>query len=312
MANAINNSLKTPFNLGAVSVTTTGTQLNYFNTMTGIGTGVPAALGVNIGSAGAFITYNGDAGTPSALVGTNITGTAAGLTAGSASAVAVGGITGLGTGVATALAVNVGSAGAFVTFNGAGGTPSSMVGTNITGTAAGLTAGTASAVAVGGITGLGTGVATALAINVGTAGSFITNGGALGTPSSGTLTNCTGLPYGGISAAAFSDISGSVTVSGFSGTPTVVMRQAVIGKICFLNFTISGTSNSISFTLGGLPNGSQQQIFIPILTVNASVNGFGLWVQSSTNVTLYINASSSTWTNTGTKAAYGQIFYEIA
>jgi hypothetical protein len=46
-----------------------------------------------------------------------------------------------GTGVQTALGVNVGSAGAPVLFNGAGGTPSSMVGTNITGTAAGLTAG---------------------------------------------------------------------------------------------------------------------------------------------------------------------------
>lgn len=40
----------------------------------------------------------------------------------------------------------------------------------------------------------GTGVGTALAINVGTAGSFVTNGGALGTPSSATLTNATGLP----------------------------------------------------------------------------------------------------------------------
>lgn len=48
--------------------------------------------------------------------------------------------------------------------------------------------------AIASVTGLGTGVATALAINVGTAGSFITNGGALGTPSSGTLTNATGLP----------------------------------------------------------------------------------------------------------------------
>jgi len=44
------------------------------------------------------------------------------------------------------------------------------------------------------ITGLGTNVATALAINVGTAGSFVVNGGVLGTPSSGTLTNATGLP----------------------------------------------------------------------------------------------------------------------
>ena len=48
--------------------------------------------------------------------------------------------------------------------------------------------------AVGSITGLGTGVATALAVNVGTAGSPVVNGGALGTPSSGTLTNASGLP----------------------------------------------------------------------------------------------------------------------
>jgi hypothetical protein len=52
--------------------------------------------------------------------------------------------------------------------------------------------------AVGSITGLGTGVATALAINVGSAGAPVVNGGALGTPSSGTLTNCTGLPIAGI------------------------------------------------------------------------------------------------------------------
>lgn len=46
--------------------------------------------------------------------------------------------------------------------------------------------------AVGSITGLGTGVATALAVNVGSAGSPVINGGALGTPSSGTVTNLTG------------------------------------------------------------------------------------------------------------------------
>ena len=43
-------------------------------------------------------------------------------------------------------------------------------------------------------TGLGTGVGTALAINVGTAGAPVLFDGALGTPTSGTLTNCTGLP----------------------------------------------------------------------------------------------------------------------
>jgi hypothetical protein len=46
--------------------------------------------------------------------------------------------------------------------------------------------------AVGSITGLGTGVATALAVNVGSAGAFVTFDGALGTPSSGTVTNLSG------------------------------------------------------------------------------------------------------------------------
>jgi hypothetical protein len=80
------------------------------------------------------------------------------------------------------------------------GTPASGVATNLTGTAAGLTAGTASAVAVGGVTGLGTSVATALgltlngsgAISATTSPTFVTP--VLGTPTSATLTNATGLP----------------------------------------------------------------------------------------------------------------------
>lgn len=59
----------------------------------------------------------------------------------------------------------------------------------------------ASAIVVGGGAGVapstittGTGVVTALGVNTGTAGAFVVNGGALGTPSSGTLTNATGLP----------------------------------------------------------------------------------------------------------------------
>jgi len=46
--------------------------------------------------------------------------------------------------------------------------------------------------AVGSITGLGTGVATALAVNTGSAGAFVLFDGALGTPTSGTVTNLTG------------------------------------------------------------------------------------------------------------------------
>ena len=79
-----------------------------------------------------------------------------------------------------------------------GSTPTSMVGTNITGV-------TASSVAVGGITGLGTGVATALAVNVGSAGAPVVNGGALGTPASGVLSSCTVFGYG----QTWTDVTGS-------------------------------------------------------------------------------------------------------
>jgi hypothetical protein len=61
---------------------TSATGLPISTGLTGAGTGVLTALGVNVGSAGAFVTFNGAAGTPSSLTGTNITGTASGLTAG--------------------------------------------------------------------------------------------------------------------------------------------------------------------------------------------------------------------------------------
>jgi hypothetical protein len=86
------------------------------------GTGVVTALGVNVGSAGAFVVLGGALGTPSSGTGTNLTGIPI-----------ASGISGLGTGIATALAVNTGSAGAPVLFNGALGTPTSGTATNITG-----------------------------------------------------------------------------------------------------------------------------------------------------------------------------------
>lgn len=52
--------------------------------ITSFGTGIAAALGVNIGSAGAPVLFNGNAGTPSSIVLTNATGTAAGLSVGNA------------------------------------------------------------------------------------------------------------------------------------------------------------------------------------------------------------------------------------
>jgi hypothetical protein len=102
---------------------------------------MPALTGDITSSAGAvattLATVNSNVGTfGSATKASVVTVNAKGLvTAASESTVtpAVGSITGLGTGVGTALAVNVGSAGAPVLFNGAGGTPTSLTLTNATG-----------------------------------------------------------------------------------------------------------------------------------------------------------------------------------
>jgi hypothetical protein len=73
-----------------------------------------------------------------------------------------------------------------------------------------------------GITAFGTGVGTALGVNTGSAGAFVVNGGALGTPSSGTLTNATGLPIG-------TGVSGLGTnVATFLGTPSSANLAAAV------------------------------------------------------------------------------------
>ncbi len=92
--------------------------------------------------------------------------------------------------------------------------------------------------AIGSVTGLGTGVATALAVNVGTAGATVVNGGALGTPSSGTLTNCTGLPTAGLVDEAVTfvkmqNISGTHLVGRHAGGTGDIQEVSVGGGIEF-------------------------------------------------------------------------------
>lgn len=61
---------------------TNATGLPISTGLTGAGTGVLTALGNATNGSGGFVTFNGNLGTPTAGVGTNLTGTAAGLTAG--------------------------------------------------------------------------------------------------------------------------------------------------------------------------------------------------------------------------------------
>lgn len=107
-------------------------DLIYCAQLASVGSGLPDQSG----HAGEFLTTDGSAASWAVLAGGGDV-LASGALTNNSLIIGQGGTTvaatTTGTGVLTALGVNVGSAGAFLTFNGAGGTPSSMVLTNATG-----------------------------------------------------------------------------------------------------------------------------------------------------------------------------------
>lgn len=238
------------------------------NDVTGLGAGIATALGVDVGSAGAPVLFNGAGGTPSSLTLTNATG------------LPIAGISGFGTGVATWLATpssaNLRAALTDETGTGAAyfqggdlGTPSAGVLTNATGLPI-----------ASGVSGLGAGCATFLGTpssanlrgcltdETGTGAAYFV-GGALGTPASGTLTNATGLPLttgvtgtlpvgnGGTGATSlsaaldsFSSTQGSVLYR--NATQWVALAPGTAGQF----LTTQGTGANPNWSSGGAGTGT--------------------------------------------------------
>lgn len=137
-----------------------------------------------------------------------------------------------GTGVLTALGVNVGSAGAVVVLNGAGGTPSSLTLTNATG------------LPISGTTGYGTGVATALAVNTGSAGAF----GVMiskGTSAMGTGAIGSGACATTVTTTATNVATTDVVNASFNGSPLAVTGYvaSVSGVLTIIPWPTSGNVN---------------------------------------------------------------------
>ena len=124
---------------------------------------------------------------------------------------------------------------------------------------------------------VGTGGLTALSTNVGTSGSFVTNGGALGIPSSGTVTNLTGTASiningtvgattpttGNFSLAQVGVGSGAVSLSTndgygdanvcfnhYNGTPDNTGVGAGLGSSARITSSVDSSTGSLSFQVG--------------------------------------------------------------
>ena len=141
----------------------------------------------------------------------------------------------------------------------------------------------ANAIVIGGGAGVapattttGTGVVTALGVNTGTAGAFVVNGGALGTPSSGTLTNCT-----------FPTLNQSTTGSAATLTTARTITIGATGK------TFNGSAN-VSWTLGEIgaaasgANSDITSITLTSGTINSQPIGTLNIVKSTTSGTAVV------------------------
>jgi len=132
----------------------------------------------------------------------------------------------------------------------------------------------------------GTGVVTALGVNTGTAGAFVVNGGALGTPSSGTVTNLTG--------------TASININGTVGATT-----ASTGV--FTTVTINGTSSATALTLPNIAEVDTISATAATGTINFDITTQSvLYYTSNASGNFTVNFRGSSGTSLNTQMSTGQ------
>jgi len=172
-----------------------------------------------------------------------------------------------------------------------------------TGTLASSAALAASALVVGGGAGVapstittGTGVTTALGVNIGTAGAFVVNGGALGTPSGGTVTNLTGTASININGT----VGATTPTTGVFTTATAI--AAATQDAVRLQGRAGGTSSYVA-TVTPTTLSASRTVTLPDADINFTT-GLGV-AQGGTGVTTLTGLVKGSGTSAFTAATAG-------
>jgi hypothetical protein len=98
------------------------------------------------------------------------------------------------------------------------------------------------------VSGLGTGIATALAVNTGSSGAPVINGGVLGTPSSGTVTNLTGTASININGTVGATTASTGAFTTLTTSSTVTINGGTANCVGFLNASkVLTTASALQF-----------------------------------------------------------------
>lgn len=125
----------------------------------------------------------------------------------------------------------------------------------------------------------------------------VVSGGALGTPSSGTLTNCTGLPAAGLVASTSTAVGFGSIELGHASDTTLARSAAGVATIEGVRIATLVGVNSVNAT-GNLVNNTINEFYgstaAQTLTLPAMANGDSLIVDNTSSVSVTIGRNSQT------------------
>ena len=134
----------------------------------------------------------------------------------------------------------------------------------------------------------GTGVVTALGVNTGSAGAFVVNGGALGTPSSGTVTNLTGTASININGTVGATTPTTGAFTTLTTSSTVTLNGGTANGVAYLNGSkVLTTGSALTFDGTNLGVGTAPVAIgggYVTLAINGSTGSFSEYQQAGSGL----------------------------